>query len=82
VGGYLLGWVFGLGPRRRTYWFQDIQAWVSLLAMVFLAVEIVMRLFIRSLNEGKGLPVWEGILVAIISFYFGVRSRPSEVERA
>jgi hypothetical protein len=75
AGGYALGWLFRLGPWNRAYWFQDIQAWISLLAMLGLGAEILIRLFINpTLELPLNLPVWESILVAIISFYFGVRS--------
>lgn len=63
---------FGLPP-----WYQDIQAWISLLAVLGLAVEIIIRLVINPTlksDEQLRLPGWEGALAAVIAFYFGVRS--------
>src|SRR5919199_967701 len=51
TGGFLLGWVTRLGPWRRAYWFQDIQAWVSMLAMLALGAEIVIQIFINPTLE-------------------------------
>jgi hypothetical protein len=75
LGGFFLGWVMRLGPWKGLPSFQDIQAWVSLLAMAGLGVEIVIRVFINpQLEQDINLPLWEEILVGIVSFYFGVRS--------
>ncbi len=75
LGGFTLGWIIRLGPWKRTPWFQDIQAWISLLAMLGLGAEILFRLFVNpNLELPLKLPLWESILVGIVSFYFGVRS--------
>jgi hypothetical protein len=58
-------------------WYQDIQAWIALLAMLGLAGEAVYRLLIypRAAPERQfDLPHWEGFLAALVSFYFGARS--------
>jgi hypothetical protein len=58
-------------------WFQDIQAWIALLAMLGLAAEILIRLVINPTLEADRqlhLPAWETILAAIVGFYFGARS--------
>jgi hypothetical protein len=74
-GGFFLGWLMQLGAWRNSPWFQDIQAWISLLAMLGLLAEVVIRLFIDpSLGERLNLPNWECILTAIVALYFGVRS--------
>jgi hypothetical protein len=77
VGGFFLGWLIRLGPWRSLYWFQDLQAWVSLIAMAMLGVEIVVLLFINPHLEEQtpiNFPMWEEALTAIVAFYFGVRS--------
>jgi hypothetical protein len=75
VGGFFLGWIIRLGPWKNLYWFQDVQAWISLIAMVLLGAEIVIRLFIRpNMDQEIDLPLFEKIIVAIVAFYFGVRS--------
>jgi hypothetical protein len=75
VGGYGLGFLIGRGPWRRTLMFQDLLAWLSLLAMIGLVVETIWIVFINpSLEQVINLPTWEAVLTAIVSFYFGARS--------
>jgi hypothetical protein len=75
MGGFFLGWLIKLGPWKNVYWFQDIQAWVSLIAMGGIGVEMIIRLFINpNMERDFNAPMWEQILVAIVAFYFGVRS--------
>ena len=75
VGGFGLGFLAGRGPWRRRNSFQDLLAWVSLMAMLGLVVETVWIVFINpSLVEGMTLHTWEAALTAIVSFYFGARS--------
>jgi hypothetical protein len=75
VGGYAVGYLIGRGPWRRTSSFQDLLAWVSLMAMIGLVVETVWIVFINpSLEVGMSLHTWEAALTAIVSFYFGARS--------
>jgi hypothetical protein len=75
AGGFGLGWVARLGPWRRSPAFQDIEAWVSLLAMLGLGAEVLLHLFINpNLGQALDLPMWEAILTAVVAFYFGMRS--------
>lgn len=75
AGGYVLGYLIGRGPWRQKNSFQDLLAWVSLLAMLGLVVETVWVLFIGpSLTDPIPLHNWEAVLTAIVSFYFGARS--------
>jgi hypothetical protein len=71
VGNILFGDpVMGLPP-----WFQDILAWVSLLGILGLCAEFAIRLFINpGLEKPLELPHWEGLLSAVVAFYFGARS--------
>ena len=74
LGGFFLGWIIRLGPWKGLYWFQDVQAWISLVAIVLMGAEIVIRLFIRpNMDQEFDLPLFEKILVGIVAFYFGVR---------
>lgn len=77
LGGLGLGWLIGRGPWRRSAVFQDLQAWVSLLAMLGLVVEMIIVLFINP-NLGSdlklNLTIWESVLTAIVAWYFGSRS--------
>jgi hypothetical protein len=65
------------GPDGPSPWFQDIQAWVALLAAIGLGVEFLIHLVINpSLDEAQRveLPGMQIILASIISFYYGARS--------
>ncbi|HEV3263234.1 MAG TPA: hypothetical protein VG013_40740 [Gemmataceae bacterium] len=56
-------------------WLQDVVAWVSMLAVLGLVAEVIIQLVINpTLDNPLRLPVWQGILSAIVAFYFGVRS--------
>ncbi len=63
------------GPAGLPAWFQDVLAWVSLIALVSLVIEVVVRLVINpTLNRPLELPHWEGYLAAVVGFYFGLKS--------
>jgi len=56
-------------------WLQDVVAWVSMLAVIGLVAEVIIQLVINPTLDNKlSLPVWQGILAAIVAFYFGARS--------
>jgi hypothetical protein len=82
VGAFLLGIIVAkighallAGPSGMPPWFQDVQAWVSLLAILGLGFEVIMQLVInQALPEYLNLPHWQAILTGIIAFYFGARS--------
>jgi hypothetical protein len=57
--------------------FQDIQAWIALLALLALAILVVVQVLINpslSLGERLDVPTVESILAALVGFYFGSRS--------
>jgi hypothetical protein len=75
LGGFAIGHIIGRGPWRQTAGFQDILAWVSLLAMIGLVVETILVVFINPrLNQELSLGGWEAVLTALVTFYFGARS--------
>jgi hypothetical protein len=70
--GALLRMVIGQQPPA---WFQDFEAWVSLMAVLLMAVATLIHLVINpSLTEDLHPAVWEAILSGIVAFYFGERS--------
>jgi hypothetical protein len=74
-GGYALGYLVRKGPWRKSAGFQDILAWVSLLAMLGLVVETILIVFVKPTVATPINPsTWETILSAIVAFYFGARS--------
>jgi hypothetical protein len=82
VSGFFLGHVLTGAVRTLAggvlpYWFQDVQAWVALLATLCMGVLLIIVLFINpSLPlEAQISPQWvEAVLAALVSFYFGARS--------
>jgi hypothetical protein len=82
LGAFFLGIVvarfgerFLSGPQGLAPWFQDILAWVALVALVSLAAEVIVRLVINpTLSKPLDLPHWEGYLAAVVGFYFGLKS--------
>jgi hypothetical protein len=70
--GALLRMVIGHYPPP---WFQDLEAWLSLIAVLLMTVATLIHLVIDpSLSEKLDLPVWEAILSGVVAFYFGERS--------
>src|SRR5262245_568951 len=52
-------------------WYQDVLAWISLLAMIGLAAEVIIRLLIypkAGPERHFELPHWEGFLTALVAF--------------
>lgn len=77
LGGLLFGWLVGRGPWRKWAVFQDFQAWVSLLAMLGLFVEVIVLMFINpnlKRNPPIDLQTFEAVLTGIIAWYFGSRA--------
>jgi hypothetical protein len=77
LGGYSVGWLIShlLGEWRNIYWWQDVQASISLLAMFLLSFAFVLTVFIQApLPEMLDITVFESILVAVVAWYFGARS--------
>jgi len=65
-----------VGRTNPPQWLQDFEAWVSLIAIVGLGIETVIRLVVAASLDIPllALPTWEAILGGIIAFYFGERS--------
>ena len=78
LGAFLVGVVLRgiVGRDNPPQWLQDFEAWVSLLAIVGLGIETVIRLVVATSLEipWLALPTWEAILGGVIAFYFGERS--------
>jgi hypothetical protein len=63
------------GPEGLPPWFQDMLAWISLLAVLGLAIEIIVHLIINpTLDHPLNFPHWEGYIASLVGFYFGVKS--------
>lgn len=65
------------GPSGLPPWFQDLQAWLSLIAVLGLGAETIIRLVINpTLEPGRELHLlhWESVLAGVVAFYFGART--------
>jgi hypothetical protein len=77
LGGFFVGIVLHtlVGRKYTPYWFQDLEAWVALLAFVGLGVEALLHFVINpSLAEPLQAYAWQGGVAGVIAFYFGARS--------
>jgi hypothetical protein len=69
---------FTSGDLGPPFWFQDVEAWIALLATLILIVQVVVWVFINPyvsepfqlFKDGQ----WDGVVAALIGFYFGARS--------
>jgi hypothetical protein len=70
--GALLRMIIGRYPPPM---WQDLEAWLSLIAVLLMGVGTMIHLVIDpSLSEPMSLPFWEGLLSGVVAFYFGERS--------
>jgi hypothetical protein len=84
VGAFFLGLFISrtvgrmvMGPSGQAGWFQDVQAWIALVATVILVVLILILFVINPSVEPDlrvDVPTLECVCAAIISLYFGMRS--------
>jgi len=78
LGGFFVGVILRgiVGRTHPPRFIQDFEAWISLLAGIGLAAAAVIHLIINPSLEAPVLswPLWEGILGAVVAFYFGARS--------
>lgn len=75
LGGFGAGWLLSIGPWRQWPAYQDMQAWLSMMALLALSVETILSLVIDP--QQRLLPdrhFWDTIVLAIYSLYFGSRS--------
>jgi hypothetical protein len=77
LGGFLVGVVIRaiVGRNNPPLAWQEFEAWISILALLGLLIAAVVHLVIgTSVQQRLSLPVGEGVLGAVIAFYFGARS--------
>ncbi len=77
VGHYLTWLVRVLSGGTLPYWFQDVEAWIGLLAMICLAALLMIHIFINPRVNPEyliGTLPLDQVLAALIGFYFGSRS--------
>lgn len=82
LSGFFLGHIISrmmrtVGGGVEPAWFQDLQAWLSLIALIVMAVVATVHLFINPAIEPSrqlDVPTLEAILSGVVGFYFGSRS--------
>jgi hypothetical protein len=77
LGHVLTGLVRFVSRGTLPAWFQDIQAWLAILALLVLGIILVIRLVINTsvpLQQQIGLEQMEAALAGLVGFYFGARS--------
>ena len=77
VLGHFITWVVRGVTGGMPAWFQDIQAWFALIALLTLGIIVIIRLVINySLPYEKQIDpeIVEMILAGFVGFYFGARS--------
>lgn len=75
VGGFFLGWLIAHGPWRKSPVFQDFLAWIALIALLMMLAEALWKGFIDPAGIKVGnRPMWESLLLGVVTFYFGSRS--------
>lgn len=63
--------------RSARHWLQDVEAWLALLAVLLLTLEVLLQLVINPTLPPERqivLPHMENVLASIVGFYFGARS--------
>ncbi len=77
LGGFFLGVILQAIIRQfnKPGWWNDIEAWFSLIALIGLGIAGLIHLIIEPSTDVKVmLPTFSAILGGIIAFYFGERS--------
>jgi hypothetical protein len=77
LGHLLTAGVSGLSGGVLPAWFQDVQAWIALLALFLLGIIVIVRLVINTslpLQNQIDMPMTETALAGLVGFYFGARS--------
>jgi hypothetical protein len=73
--GFVLGYGTRLLPFRHAWIFQAFQAWIAILAMAVMFLEMVFQVVINwSLTEQLDPITWGIIVTGTTAFYFGSRS--------
>jgi hypothetical protein len=73
--GFTLGYAFKILPGKDNWIVQSFSAWVSILAMISMVVELMIQAFITpDLEKQVDLKAWQTIVTGLVAFYFGSRT--------
>jgi hypothetical protein len=77
LGHYITAIIRGMSGGTLPFWYQDVCAWLALLAVIGLGILLIVYLVINpnAPPEDKvETPTVDAILAAIVGYYFGARS--------
>jgi len=79
LGALAIGFVLGYGTRilpfRNAWSFQSFQAWMAIIAMALLFLDMIFQVIINfSLPNPIDPLAWQTIVTGIVAFYYGSRS--------
>jgi hypothetical protein len=79
LGALTIGFVLGYGTRilpfRNAWAFQAFQAWIAIIAMATMFLEVIFQVIINFSLADRIDPVsWQTAVTGIVAFYYGSRS--------
>jgi len=79
LGALAIGFVLGYGvrvlPFRHGWAFQAFQAWIAIIAMATMFLEVIFQVIINISLADRIDPVsWQTAVTGIVAFYYGSRS--------
>jgi hypothetical protein len=73
--GFVLGYGTRILPFRNAWSFQAFQAWIAIIAMAIMFLEMVFQVIVNISLTDRFDPVsWGTAVTGIVAFYFGSRS--------
>jgi hypothetical protein len=79
LGHFITGLVRFFSAGVLPYWFQDLQAWVALIALLLLGIQTLLYTVIKpslppDYQDSFNWPMFDAILAGLVGLYFGARS--------
>jgi hypothetical protein len=75
IGGFFFGVILRVLPLRHGWMFQSFQAWLAIVALASIVIEIILQAFVRTtILQQVDLLTWQCAVTAIVACYFGTRS--------
>lgn len=75
VFGFTIGYLFKILPGKNNWFVQAFSAWVSIIAMASMVIELMIQAFINpELKSQVDLQAWQTIVTGLVAFYFGSRT--------
>ena len=75
--GFFLGYAVRILPFQHSAAYQSFQAWIAMLAMFSLVIDMILQVFIRTTltdKLGVGFVYWQTAVTGMVAFYYGSRS--------